>query len=109
MSEATKSSDFADAKIPVGTPSIHAVDTSDLATLIASAHARADDAATLAGRLEVLMCGLSGEACGVYPAGPPADPAGLGNLANAMDRLTSEQNRASGYIDRLNSLVAIGG
>ena len=113
MSEIVKTSDLAgsaavaqDAQ-PRGP--IHAVDTSDLATLIASAGNRAMDAEAQAERLEVLVCGLTGESGPPRDVGPKENSCGLAGLSDELNRTGDSVNRISGLIDRLNSLVAIGG
>ena len=86
---------------------LQAVDKSDLAGMIATAHDKANDAGTIADRLESLLAGLTGEDTGLRGEGAEPNSCGLGNLSDALDRTERSHNRASGFIDRLNSLIAL--
>lgn len=98
------------AELPaVPGPSLKAVEQSDLAGLIAVAQKRAGEASTLAERLESLVSGLSGADTSRAEGAPVPSPCGLNDLSDALDRTGASHDRASGLIDRLNALVAIGG
>ena len=84
-----------------------AVDKSDLAGLISTAHEKATDATKIADRLETLLAGLAGEDNALAGEGVEPNSCGLGNLSDALDRTGRAHNRTSGFIDRLQSLVAL--